>query len=118
MSKDRILADLPRMKEDLNYALQRMLPICEMIEEDLRPFLPEIRSKFESVGRAVRRLRAAHVGDNQTPIVYVEPEGDAPFGESPEEKAVLEWLDKEIKERVGVGAKLEPGRGVPAAAKG
>jgi hypothetical protein len=118
MSKDRILADLPRMKEDLNFALQRMLPICTMIEEDLRPFQSEITARFQEVGRGVRRVRAAHVGDNQTPIVYVEPEGDGPFGESPEEKAVLEWLDKEIKERVGVGAKIEPGRGVPAAAKG
>lgn len=111
MSKEKIVAELPRMKEDLNYALQVMLPLCAMIEEDLRPLQPEIAAKFQEVGRAVRRLRAAHVGDNQTPIVYVDPNGEGAFGGTPEEKAVLDWLDKEVKERIGVGAKIEPGRG-------
>ena len=115
MSKEKVLAELPRMKEDLNYALQVMLPVCAMIEEGLAPLVPDIRAKFEGVGREVRRVRAAHTGDNQTPIVYVDPDGDGPFGETPEEKAVLEWLDAEVKERVGVGARIDPGRGFPAA---
>ncbi len=117
MSKEKILAELPRMKEDLNYALQEMLPVCAMIEEGLAPLLPEIRAKFEGVGREVRGVRAAHTGDNATPIVYVDPDGAGAFGELPEEKAVLEWLDAAVKERVGVGARIEPGRGA-APAKG
>lgn len=113
MSKERILTELSRMKEDLNYALQAMRTVDAMIEEALAPALPEIREKFEGVGRALRRVRAAHTGDNQTPVVYFDPDGDAPFGGTAEEKALVAWLDTTVKDRTGVGARLEPGRGVP-----
>jgi hypothetical protein len=103
------------MKDDLVYALQAMLPVCAMIEEGIAPLLPDIRAKFEEVGREVRSVRAAHTGDNATPIVYIDPEGADGFGGTAEEKAVLDWLDAAVKERVGIGARLEPGRGVPAA---
>ena len=113
ISKEKILAELPRMKAELNHALQVMKTIDAIIEGELAPLLPEIRTKFESVGRTVRGMRAAHVGDNQTPIVYIDPDGDAPFGATPEEKEVVAWLDQTIKEKTGVGARIEPGRGVP-----
>jgi hypothetical protein len=115
MSKEKILAELPRMKSELNYALQVMRPVTAMIEAEVATLAPEIRAKFESVGRGLRGFRAAHVGDNQTPIVYLDPEGDAPFGATPEEKEVVAWLDKTVKEKTGVGARIELGRGAAAA---
>ena len=114
MSKEKILAELPRMKSDLDYALQTMRAVTAMIEEELPPLLPEIRAKLEGGGRTLRSVRAAHIGDNQTPIVYVDPGGDALFGAAPEEKEFLVWLDEAVKEKTGVGARIEPGRGVPA----
>ncbi len=116
MSKEQILAELPKMKEGLNYALQMMRTVRDMIEREVAPALPEIRAKFESVGRELRGVRAGHAGDNQTPIVYVDPAGDAPFGETPEEKEIIAWLDKTIREKTGVGARIERGRGAVGAA--
>ena len=113
MSKEKILAELPRMKSELNYALQTMRSVSAMIEKELAPAIPEIRAKFEGVGRGLRGVRAAHAGDNQTPVVYVDPDGDAPFGATPEEKEIIAWLDMTVKEKTGVGARIELGRGAP-----
>jgi hypothetical protein len=117
MSKEQIVAELAKMKEAFLYSLQAMRTVNGMVEAELALLVPEIRAKFESVGRGLRGLRTAHAGDNQTPIVFFDPEGDAPFGATPEEKEVIAWLDKTVKEKTGVGARIELGR-VATAGKG
>jgi hypothetical protein len=111
MSKDEILAELPKLKEDLVYAIQRMQPLTKLIERELAPLVPEIRAKFESVGRELAGVRAAHTGDHRTPIVLVQPAGKETFGGTAEEQAVIDWLKKEVMERAGVAAGIEPGWG-------
>ena len=113
MSKEEILAELPKLKEDFVYALQRLRPIADLIEKEAQPLLPQIEAKFAEVGRKVARVRCAHAGDHRTPVVYVQPEGKEIFGAVPEEAAVVEWLKKEITEKIGVAAEIEPGWGAP-----
>lgn len=109
MGKEEILAELPRLKEDLVYALQRLEPIARMIDRELAPFVAELRAKFGEVGRELAQVRTAHKGDHRTPVVFVQPKGKEPFGGTPEEKAVVDWLQAQIKERVGVAGQIEPG---------
>jgi hypothetical protein len=106
--REKILAELPRMKIDLDYALQTMKTVTGWIEEELKGVLHEIRARFEEAGRPIRTVRAAHTGNNQTPIVYVDPE--EPFGTTPEEKGLLAWLDEFTREKTGVGARVALGR--------
>ncbi|MFN0149227.1 MAG: hypothetical protein ACKVU1_00780 [bacterium] len=115
MSKEEIVAELPKLKEDLVYALQRLNPIGKMIETELAPFVPEIRTKFESVGRALEGVRVAHNGDHRTPVVFVKPAGGEVFGANADEQAVIDWFKKEITERTGVASEIEPGWAVPKA---
>jgi len=113
MSKEQILAELPKLKEDLVYALQRLHPLTKMIEKELAPFEPELRAKFESVGRGLAGVRAAHTGDHRTPVVFVKPAGREPFGTTPDEQAIIDWMKKEITERSGIAAQIEPGWEAP-----
>jgi len=115
MSKEEILAELPRLKEDLVYALQRLLPLTKLIEKEIAPLVPEIRARFESAGRSLAGVRAAHTGDHRTPVVFVKPEGREPFGANAEEAAIIDWFKKEITERAGVASEIEPGWAVPKA---
>jgi hypothetical protein len=113
MSKEEILAELPRLKEDLVYALQRLYPLTKMIEKELEPLVPEIRAQFEAAHRTLGGLRVAHTGDHRTPVVFVKPAGLEPFGAIEAEQAVIAWLKKEVLERTGVSADIEPGWGAP-----